>query len=236
VLRGLVMDQLARHAPATGDFDLLDAGCGTGSMLARVAAQYPAARLHGLDVAAAACDYTRHKTRAEVRVGSVNQLPYADRQFDVVLCLDVLGAQGVDAARAMAECARTLRPGGLLVLNLAAYRWLLSYHDRAVGHASRHDRREAQRLVQAAGLVAVLATYWNTLLFPAMVLRRKLAFLFPSTAGGGGSDVHPLPAPLNAACAALAGLERGWVRRGGRLAFGGSVFIVARKQPESSVR
>lgn len=223
-LRGLVTDALARHLPAPG-FALLDAGCGTGGMLAAVAARFPAARLHGLDYAETACALARRKAPAEVRQGSVHAMPYADAAFDAVVSLDVLDADDVDPPRAVAEFRRVLRPGGLLVLNVAAYQWLLSYHDRAVGQSRRFARGEVRALLSAQGLAPLAATYWNALLFPAMVLRRKV---FPS--GGGGSDVRALPGPLDALCGGAVALERAAIRAGASLPFGGSVLALARRE------
>ncbi len=223
-LRGTVLDILTRHLSA-GEFRLLDAGCGTGGMLARIAERFPRAALSGLDYAETACACARGKTSAEIRCGSVNALPYADATFDAIISLDVLDADDVDPARAVAEFGRVLRPGGLLVLNLAAYQWLLSYHDRAVGQSRRFSLGEVRRLLAGAGLVVVTGTYWNTLLFPFMVLRRKV---FPSAAGG--SDVRPFPASVDAFFRRLVGFERRLIGAGWRLPFGGSVLCVARKE------
>lgn len=223
-LRSLVLDLLARHVDRQ-DFRLLDAGCGTGGMLARIAARFPRAALSGLDYAETACAFARSKTRAGIRCGSVNALPYADATFDAITSLDVLDADDVDPARAVAEFRRVLRPGGILVLNLAAYQWLVSYHDRAVGQSRRFSLGDVRRLLGAEGLTVLRATYWNTLLFPFMVLRRKV---FP--VADSGSDVRPFPAPINGLCKAMIGIERRLVAAGVRLPFGGSVLCVARKE------
>jgi SAM-dependent methyltransferase len=223
-LRGLVLDLLARHRPGPA-FALLDAGCGTGGMLAHIAARFPAARLHGLDYAESACALARRKSPAEVRQGSVNELPYAAASFDALVSLDVLDADDVDPPRAVAEFRRVLRPGGIAIVNVAAYQWMLSWHDRAVGQSRRYSRGELRALLAAEGLAPLRSTYWNTLLFPFMVLRRKV---FPS--GGGGSDVRAWPGPLNALGAGLVAVERGAIRAGVSLPFGGSVLVVARRE------
>lgn len=223
-LHGVVLGLVARHAPGPA-FSLLDAGCGTGGMLQAIGARFPQARLHGVDYAERACALARAKARAEIRCGSVNDLPYEDGAFDVVVSLDVLDADDVDPPRAVTEFGRVLRPGGLLVLNLAAYQWLLSYHDRAVGQSRRFDLRQVDALLGPAGLRRVQGTYWNTFLFPFMVLRRKV---WP--AGEGGSDVRGFPGPLDALCRRLVALEGRIIAGGGRLPFGGSVAAAARKE------
>jgi hypothetical protein len=86
----------------------------------------------------------------------------------LLISADVLCHANVDPALALGEAHRCLSPGGLLVLNLPAYRWMLSYHDERVRNVRRFTRRGALRLIEDAGFSPLYATYWNTLLFPLM--------------------------------------------------------------------
>jgi len=224
-LRGIVLELVARFAPPQS-FTLLDAGCGTGGMLAHLARRFPAAQMHGLDYAERACTLARERSSADIRCGSVDKMPYGDASFDVIVSLDVLDADDVDPRRALAEFRRCLRPGGLLVLNLAAYQWLLSWHDRAVGQSRRYSLAGISGELAAAGFARRYGGYWNTLLFPFMVLHRKVWPAGDRTA----STVEAFPAPANALFAALVGIERRWIAAGGRLPFGGSVLCVAGKE------
>ncbi len=70
----------------------------------------------------------------------------------------------------------------------------------------------------------VRSTYWNTLLFPLAVLRRKI--LRPAAPA---SDVRPFPAPVETAFNALMAVEHAWFGAGGSLPIGNSVLTVARK-------
>jgi SAM-dependent methyltransferase len=109
---------LLAAAPAHGP--LLDAGCGTGWWLARLAAAgTPAERLHGIELlpervaaARAACP------AAEIRRGDVTALPYADGRFAAVFLVTVLSSLGGcgAVAAATAEAWRVLGPGGRLVV------------------------------------------------------------------------------------------------------------------------
>ena len=199
---------------------VLDAGCGTGGMLASLrAAGIPAV---GLELDAEAARLARAKGGSAVVVGSVAALPFAGGAFDAVLSADVLCHGGVDEAEALAEMRRCLKPGGALLLNLPAYGWMLSEHDRRVHNVRRYTRGGLQRVLAAAGFAEIRATYWNTLLWPLMVLRRKL---LPAE----DSDVRPFPGPLDRLFRLLTGLETSWLRCGGSLPFGGSVLIKAVK-------
>lgn len=219
-LHSNVRNALRRHAPSV--HDLLDAGCGTGGTLKMIGEAFPQARLHGIDLSAQACAHTRRKTGASVEVGSVEDLPYPQDSFDALVSCDVLGYP-IDVDRTVAGFHRVLRPGGIGVINLAAYGWMLSYHDRAVGQVRRFSRAEGVALMRRHGLQPLFASYWNTLLFPLMVLKRKL---LPAPAA---SDVAPVTPVVNTLFKGCVAIESALMDRGVRLPFGGSVLIIAQK-------
>jgi ubiquinone/menaquinone biosynthesis C-methylase UbiE len=212
------------HPPGASGRAMLDAGCGTGGFLRRLAASLPAWRRVGIEVMEPAARLAATRSHSAICVGSVNQLPVADNSVGAVVSADVLCHARVDQPQALAEFRRVLAPGGILVLNLPAFRWLLSAHDRAVHNIRRYSRAELTSLLQAAGFTVQSVHYWNSLLFPLMVLQRKLL-----AREAAASDVHPYPAPIEALFRAVTALERGLLRLRIRLPFGGSVLAVARK-------
>jgi len=221
--RGLhanIIHCLDRYAP--GMTDLLDAGCGTGGMLTAIKARFPATRLHGVDISEQACAYAKAKSGAHVVVGSVDALPFQPRSFDAVISCDVLGYEmNVDAA--MRGAFGVLKPGGHLVLNLAAYQWMLSYHDRSVGQVNRYTRSSAVALLREQGFHIIFTTYWNTILFPLMVIRRKLM------SDPGRSDVESFDPIINGFFTTCLAIERLALERRMALPFGGSVLIIAQR-------
>src|SRR5215211_7764051 len=89
------------------NFKLLDAGCGGGGMLARLRERFPAAALTGIDWSERALQLTEERaTGAELVRGSVDDLPFADEAFDVVLSLDVIVMRGVDEQASLREMHR----------------------------------------------------------------------------------------------------------------------------------
>ena len=94
----------------------------------------------------------------------------------------------VDPTASLNEAMRCLVPGGIIVLNLPAYQWLYSAHDVEVHTARRFTLQGARRMLEDAGFTEVYATYWNTFLFPLMVLQRQL----------GLKSTSDLPGFLNA--------------------------------------
>jgi len=205
---------------------LLDAGCGTGGLLARLGAEYSGRTVVGLDADRAACARAAMKSGRPVCAGTVNALPFADATFAAIFSADVLCHRDVDEDTAVAEFHRCLFDNGLLVLNLPAYRWMLSRHDAAVYNVRRYTRRGIARLLKAAGFRLLFATYWNVLLFPVMVLTRKLLPQSPVVS----SDVRLYPAPVDALGRAATSVERALLRCGVRFPFGGSLIAVAAKR------
>ena len=203
---------------------ILDAGCGTGGLLRRIGNWLPETKRHGLDFSALAVDFSRNRTGLPITEGSITALPFPDTSFDAITSLDVL-CQVKEPNIALRELARCIRPGGLVVINVPAYRWLWSYHDDTVQSQHRFTRPEINALLRDAGLQPVYTTYWNTLLFPAIVVRRKL--LQPPR--DGISDVREYSPFASAILRALLAAEHLWLKTGLTLPFGTSVFAVARR-------
>jgi SAM-dependent methyltransferase len=217
--RGLhanLLGQLARHVrPGAA---VLDAGCGTGGFLRQIDG-----RAVGLDYAEIAARHARAKSGRAVAVGSINDLPFAAGAFGAIVSADVLANRSVDEARALAELHRCLAPSGVVILNLPAYDWLASEHDRRVHQVRRYTRDRLARMLGTAGFRAIFTTYWNTILFPLMAMRRLLF------SGGESGDVRLMPGPVETVFRAAVGLESRLIARGVALPFGGSVLAVGVK-------
>ena len=211
---------LARPGPEGGT--VLDAGCGTGGTL-KVLARRLAGPLAGLEYDAAAASRARAKSGAPVIVGSVNALPLADASIGALVSLDVLCHRAVDPAAALAEFRRVLRPQGTLVINMPSYGWMASAHDARVHNARRSTASALRAQLADAGFARIEARYWNALLFPLMVLQRKVLARGHSHA----SDVGDFPAWLDAMLHAVTTFELSLSRLGLRYPAGGSVLAVA---------
>lgn len=204
---------------------VLDAGCGTGGLILR-ARQWPLA-MHwtGIDFMPLACELARQRCGPDVNIAeaSVTALPFEKASFDAVVSADVI-CQIDNPEAAMAEFHRVLRPGGVLVIHVPAYMWMWSYHDDTVHTKHRYTRPEIARLLHDAGFHCEQLTHWNALLLPVVWMKRKLFRGADDT-----SDVRPYPAPLDRLFRGVVALERGWLKLGGRWAWGTSILAVGRK-------
>lgn len=206
---------------------LLDAGCGTGGILAHLRDQHPLLETQGIDASGLAVHHCHGRGLAQVRQGSVHQMPFPDDTFDAVLSLDVLYHADVDEDVALAEMRRVLRPGGVLVANVPAFECLRGAHDAAVCGARRYNAAGVRQMLERHDLRCERLQYWNAWLFLPLLMWRRLSRR-PAATGGATSDLAPPPAWLNPLLAAGGRLDARLCHRL-RIPFGSSIFTVARK-------
>ena len=97
--------------------DVLDIPCGMGWGTSLIRNAHS---LIGVDISSAAISEANrlYGKRANFRVGDMRQLDFANSSFDLISCLE--GIEHVSAETGqqfLAECARILRPNGLLFLS-----------------------------------------------------------------------------------------------------------------------
>lgn len=78
---------------------------------------------------------------AQVTLGKVTCLPFADRSFDLVCALDII-EHVEDDDGALSEVARTLKPGGAMLVSMPLHAALWTSFDDFVGHKRRYDPAE----------------------------------------------------------------------------------------------
>lgn len=110
------VDRLPLHAGTA----VLDVGCGTGAALRHAAARVGHGRLVGIDPVPRMVEIARqqcqgHPGSIRVVVGSAEDLPVGDAEFDVVMAFDSFD-HWAHPQRGLAEVRRALRPGGLFAV------------------------------------------------------------------------------------------------------------------------
>jgi ubiquinone/menaquinone biosynthesis C-methylase UbiE len=112
---------IARAAIASGE-QVLDVGCGTGTLAVAAARAAPDVTVTGLDADASILHRARKRATdagLEIRfdVGRSTELPYPDTSFDLVLStLFFHHLPDDEKGKTAAELLRVLRPGGRLVV------------------------------------------------------------------------------------------------------------------------
>jgi ubiquinone/menaquinone biosynthesis C-methylase UbiE len=111
---------LARLQPGEA---VLDVGCGTGTLALEVARRTGrTSRVAGIDpsavqIARAQTKAARRSLRVDFQTGVIEQLPFPDQSFDVVLSTLMMHHLPAPLKRqGLVEVARVLKPGGRLVI------------------------------------------------------------------------------------------------------------------------
>lgn len=200
--------------------EILDAGCGTGGNLQRYARM---GRAVGVDPSPEAVRFCRERSLEPVEQAGLESLPFEDGRFDLICATDVL--EHVEAeGEALAELLRVAAPGGALLLTVPAYQWLWTAEDERLHHFRRYTRRRLREAVERAGWRTEAATYFNSILLPAIAAAR----LIPRR-DDGTADLERTPDALNGALSIPMRLEARLIGAGARLPAGVSIGIVCRK-------
>jgi trans-aconitate methyltransferase len=199
---GKVLSTQLRPCPARR---ILDVGCGTGGMFPLLS------RFGEVQGAESSADA---RARAQRRFPGVRvsacELPSAlpEGQWDLVTAFDVI--EHVDeAVQSLRTMRSRLQPDGQLVVTVPAFELLWSHHDEVNQHKRRYTRRVLEGQLAEAGFAVTFASYFNSLLFPAVAGVRVLQRLLPARAveADAQGDLTPTFGPLNFALTALFGAE-----------------------------
>jgi len=155
---------------------ILDVGTSTGTNL-RMLMELGFTNVQGLDLSPEAQRYCAEKGLGNVQLGSILDLPFDDRAFDLVLATDVIEHVDEDDV-ALDELHRVLKPGGRAIITVPAFMSLWGPQDVASEHRRRYRQRELLARIGAAGLTVVDSYYFNYLLFGPIFVARKLLHLF----------------------------------------------------------
>jgi SAM-dependent methyltransferase len=198
---------------------ILDLGCGTGNVLAALG---DLGETVGMEMNESLLAVAQ-AAGLDVRQGALPDDDVVPRGWaDVGLLLDVIEHLDDDGP-ALKAANRALRPGGWLVVTVPACPWLWSAHDVVLGHRRRYTAPQLRKAAERAGFRVIHLSYFNTILFPLVLLARLAKRL-----GGDGHDLKRPPAPINRLLAAAFALERFVVPRR-RLPFGASLLLLARR-------
>jgi SAM-dependent methyltransferase len=162
-------------------------------------------------------------------------LPFADETFDVVSAFDVIEHCASEDA-AIAELARTLAPGGRLLLSVPAYSWAWTHHDVQAGHYRRYTRRRLVAAVERSGLEVSRSTHAFAAVFPFFVADRLRRRWQERRSGPPPPERASLTRVSPAMDRLLMGLCAfdGLILRRGNLPFGSSILLVAAKPAEGA--
>lgn len=221
--RRIIREVLKKHLLPRNQRRILDVGCGTGGMFPVLAGFGAVEGAEGSDDA---------RARAARRFPNVKVHPCVlpdglpGGRWDLITAFDVVEHldEPVASLRAMRE---HLVFDGQLVVTVPAFQFLWSKHDDVNHHKRRYSRLQLVSQLAAAGLRVTYASYFNTLLFPAVAGTRLLQKLVPSLIKEE-TDLRETKEPVNRLLTEIFGSER-FALAMSKLPFGVSIIAVAQR-------
>ncbi|MBE9208266.1 class I SAM-dependent methyltransferase [Nostoc sp. LEGE 06077] len=114
-----IHQRLLEYVDLSDQVNVLDLGCGTGRLLARLATKFPHLRGTGLDLSPNMLRIARlsnhHQPRLIYVEGNAESLPFGEAQFDAVFN-SISFLHYLEPQQVLSEVARVLTPGGRFYL------------------------------------------------------------------------------------------------------------------------
>ena len=222
--RRFVTPLLERAAAGRRGLLSLDCGCGTGNNLALLRRYGHAV---GIDLTFSGLQYATSRGDHSVAQASATALPFSGETFDLVSSFDVVYALPDEAEKAaVAEMFRVLKPGGYLVLNVAALPALRGNHSVLGGEVRRYTRGRLRWALERGGFTIERLTYTNFTILPIVATTRWFQRL--SGHKESSAEISVPSAPVNAALTGVLALES-IALRVTNMPLGSSVLCLARR-------
>jgi len=222
--RSYLLPVFAHAAAGRSRVRALDVGCGTGYNLGLLARH---GSVVGLDLNERGLMLAREIGRPLVRART-ERLPFDDATFDLVTSFDMMQCIPTDR-EAVREMARVAKPGGVVVISMAALEILHGDHSEVWQEYRRYTRASARALAEQAGLRVERVAFMFAVLFPVLLVSRGVQRLTRRfRAVRDDTDITIPPAPVNALLSGLLRIEAALSRRVA-MPVGSSLLVVARK-------
>lgn len=211
---------------------ILDVGCGTGGMLGTLEKYGAVTALELSDHAASIC--LRKHPSANIKIGSANDLGklFPGEAFDLVTFFNVLYHEWIsDDARVLKEASGLIRPGGFVIINEPAHRFLYRDNDRICLGKRRYTRSGISDILESAGFRTIKSTYFNSISFLPLLFLTALQRAGVYRSSEASDELRPPPFAVNELFKYAMACELALIRLFGGFPFGVSILTVAQKDP-----
>lgn len=174
-----IFESLCNNDKKLNNSNVLDIGCGTGGFAINI--QNKGFEVYCLDTEPIALDYCKKRGLTNLFNCYIDELKSKLKsnentkniEFSTAFALDVI-EHIEDDAKAVSDIYDLLPVGGYFVATVPAYKWLWSEHDIVHMHYRRYNISNFEKLLKSQGFNVKYSSYFNTFLFPAVVVKRFL--------------------------------------------------------------
>jgi len=161
---------------------ILEIGCGTGGNI-KMLQKY--GKVKAIEMDTFALNYALN-TGVEIKQGSLpHHFPFNEK-FDLICMFDVLEHIEEDL-KTLEVIQKYLNPLGVLFITVPAYQWLYGSHDRMLHHKRRYNKKSLQTILHKSKFKIQYFSFFNTFLFPFVLVSRILDILKKSNQSIGYS-------------------------------------------------
>lgn len=209
---------------------LLEIGCGTGFVLAGIAASNPRLRLAGSDLHHEALSYAKVRlpgvTLLQMDAGNI---PYVE-EFDVICAFDVLEHIPHDEV-ALKQIHQALKRQGGVLITVPQHPGLWSRADEDAQHLRRYTRRDLCQKLIKNGFRIIMVSSFISFLLPFLLISRLSSRFIPRrrSINPQQGELH-LPYTLDIFFEAICSCENLLINRDFSFPIGGSLLCVAMRR------
>jgi SAM-dependent methyltransferase len=185
----ILMERIKKIIPRGKPLKILNVGVATGST-SELLCKF--GEVTSIEYDKECAEFTQKKTGLPIINGSILELPFEDKSFDLVCAFDVI-EHVEDDIKGVSELKRVCKSDSWVIVSVPAFMFLWSHHD-VINH---HFRRYTMQLLKEVFLKEIngkiaYATYFNSFLFLPIATFRLASELIPQKwiRKGTGADNH----------------------------------------------
>ncbi len=191
--------KMLKDTPPKGE--VLEMGCGSAYFLTVLRKEFPEAnfKFTGIDLEKDAVDVAKPflKPGDEIVHGSVEDMPFTDNKFDLILYLDVIEHVG-DDKKSLSEAFRVLKPGGTLIVSTPNSSALLTDtffceymhdHDHMENQRPGYTKEELSTLLENEKFKVKKTAFTNVFLSELLITITKLGYRLKKPKYSSQADV-----------------------------------------------